>query len=146
MTSQRLDLPSLACWGKWHKWDLLEFSSFLMLNQGTWRWGKGENKKGPWLICSENLLLGDGKLNARRGKIRLVPPCQWFNYFPIYTCFWSLSEQSTVGSPAVTVIIVARSVVVLIPIVMQLIFCFALMDEQAYLLQHKILIIFWTDA
>ena len=47
------------------------------------------------------------------------------------------------GSPAVTVIIVAPSVVVLIPIVMQLIFCFALMDEQAYLLQHKILIIFW---
>ena len=38
--------------------------------------GKGGNKKGPWLICSENLLLGDGKLNARRGKIRLVPPCQ----------------------------------------------------------------------
>lgn len=37
--------------------------------------GCGENKKGPWLICSKNLLLGDGKLNAR-GKIRLVPPCQ----------------------------------------------------------------------
>ena len=48
--------------------------------------GCGENKKGPWLICSKNLLLGDGKLNAR-GKIRLVQPCQRFNYFNIYTCF-----------------------------------------------------------
>lgn len=45
------------------------------------------------------------------------------------------------GSAAVTVIAVAPNTVVLIPIVMQLIFHFALMDEQAYLLQHKILII-----
>lgn len=52
------------------------------------------------------------------------------------------ATQLSLLSSWLTVIIVARSVAGLIPIVMQLIFCFALMDEQAYLPQHKILIIF----
>lgn len=45
------------------------------------------------------------------------------------------------GSAAVTVITEALNTLVPISIVMQLIFYFALMDEQAYLLRHKILII-----
>lgn len=106
----------------------------------------GEIMKAFFSFAVRIFVCSDCTLNARGGDTKLVPPCQWFNYFPIYTCFWSLSEQRTVGNPAVTVIIMAQSVVVLIPIVMQLIFCFALMDEQAYLPQHKILIIFWTDA
>lgn len=81
-----------------------------------------------------------------RTRTEITLPCQEFNYFLIHTWFWSLPEQSIVGSAAVTVIAVAPNTVVLIPIVMQLIFCFALMDGQAYLLQHKILIISWTDA
>lgn len=52
-----------------------------------------------------------------------------------------LAEAKYVGSTAVTLVAIAPNTVVLIPIVLQLIFCFALMDEQAYLLQHKILII-----
>lgn len=52
-----------------------------------------------------------------------------------------LTEAKYVGSTAVTLVAVALNAVLLIPIVLQLIFYFALMDEQAYLLQHKILII-----
>lgn len=98
------------------------------------------------LICYKILFLWSVYTDCKERENKVGPALSVDNYFPIYACFWSLSEPSTVGSPAVTAIIVAWGVIVLIPIVMQLIFRFALMDEQAYLLQHKILIIFWTDA
>lgn len=79
-------------------------------------------------------------------RIGITLPSQGFNYILIHPWFWSLPEKSVVGSTAVTVIIVALNTVVLISIVMQLVFCFSLMGEQASLLQHKILIISWTDA